>query len=35
VIAVIFMPKGLAAVFGGLRRHGLGYFLQNIRENRL
>jgi branched-chain amino acid transport system permease protein len=35
VLAVIFMPRGLAHMFGALPRRGPGYFLQNIRENRL
>jgi branched-chain amino acid transport system permease protein len=35
VLAVIFMPRGLADLFGGIHRRGLAYFLQNIRENRL
>lgn len=35
VLAVIFMPRGLANIIGGLRAKGPRYFLQNIRENRL
>ncbi|HVV93494.1 MAG TPA: branched-chain amino acid ABC transporter permease [Hyphomicrobiales bacterium] len=35
VLAVIFTPRGLADIFGGVRRHGAAYLLQNIRENRL
>jgi branched-chain amino acid transport system permease protein len=35
VLAVIFMPRGLAHMFRVLPRRGPGYFLQNIRENRL
>jgi branched-chain amino acid transport system permease protein len=35
VLAVVFMPKGLIDLGGGLRRHGLRYFLQNVRAHRL
>ena len=35
VLAVVFMPKGLIDLGGGLRRDGLRYFLQNIRAHRL
>ncbi|MCQ8781543.1 branched-chain amino acid ABC transporter permease [Mangrovibrevibacter kandeliae] len=35
VLAVIFMPRGLANMVGGVRAHGPRFFLQNIRENRL
>jgi branched-chain amino acid transport system permease protein len=35
VLSVIFMPRGLFALIGGIRRHGLGYLLQNIRQHRL
>ncbi|MEX6508480.1 branched-chain amino acid ABC transporter permease [Jiella sp. M17.18] len=35
VLAVIFMPRGLANMIGGVRGKGPRYFLQNIRENRL
>jgi branched-chain amino acid transport system permease protein len=35
VLAVIFMPRGLWDLAGGLRREGPRYFLQNIRTNRL
>jgi branched-chain amino acid transport system permease protein len=35
VLAVIFMPRGLADLVGGLRRAGPGYFMQNIRQHRL
>jgi branched-chain amino acid transport system permease protein len=35
VLAVIFMPRGLWDLAGGLRREGARYFLQNIRANRL
>ncbi|SEQ24511.1 amino acid/amide ABC transporter membrane protein 2, HAAT family [Faunimonas pinastri] len=35
VLAVIFMPRGLANMIGGVRARGPRYFLQNIRENRL
>ncbi len=35
VLAVVFMPKGLADLMVGLRRAGWRYLLRNIRENRL
>jgi branched-chain amino acid transport system permease protein len=35
VLAVVFMPKGLIDLGGGLRKFGLGYLLQNIRRNSL
>jgi len=35
VLSVIFMPKGLLHVFGGVRRQGLSYLLANIRQHRL
>ncbi len=35
VLAVVFMPKGLIDVGYGVRRLGLSYFVQNIRQNRL
>jgi branched-chain amino acid transport system permease protein len=35
VLSVIFMPRGLFALIGGIRRHGLGYLLQNVRQHRL
>ena len=35
VLAVIFMPRGLWDLAGGLRRLGPRYFLQNIRAHRL
>jgi branched-chain amino acid transport system permease protein len=35
VLAVIFMPRGLWDLAGGLRREGARYFLQNIRAHRL
>jgi branched-chain amino acid transport system permease protein len=35
VLAVIFMPRGLADVMAGVRRIGLRYLLQNIRMHRL
>ena len=35
VLSVIFMPRGLFALIRGIRRHGLGYLLQNIRQHRL
>ncbi len=35
VISVIFMPRGLADLAVGLRRHGPGYLLQNIRRHRI
>lgn len=35
VLSVIFMPRGLADLFAGLRRSGPGYLLQNIRQHRL
>jgi branched-chain amino acid transport system permease protein len=35
VLAVVFMPKGLADWIGGGKFGGLKYFLRNIRENRL
>ena len=35
VLAVIFMPGGLADLIRGGRRHGWSYFIRNIRENRL
>lgn len=35
LLAVVFMPKGLIDLGGGLRRDGLRYFLQNIRAHRL
>ncbi len=35
VLAVVFMPGGLADLIRGGRRHGWSYFIRNIRENRL
>ncbi len=35
VLAVVFMPKGLIDLGGGLRRDGLRYFLRNVRAYRL
>ncbi len=35
VLAVVFMPKGLADLMVGARRSGWRYLLRNIRENRL
>jgi branched-chain amino acid transport system permease protein len=35
VLAVVFMPRGLADLMLGARRAGWRYFLRNIRENRL
>lgn len=35
VLAVVFMPKGLADLARNARRDGWRYFLRNIRENRL
>lgn len=35
VLAVIFMPRGLLDLAGGLRRVGPRYFLQNVRAHRL
>ncbi len=35
VLAVVFMPKGLIDMGGGVRRLGWKYFIQNIRQNRL
>jgi branched-chain amino acid transport system permease protein len=35
VLAVIFMPKGLIDLAGGLRRSGWRYLLANVRANRL
>jgi branched-chain amino acid transport system permease protein len=35
VLAVIFMPKGMADVIGGVRVHGWRYLTQNIRDHRL
>jgi branched-chain amino acid transport system permease protein len=35
VLAVIFMPRGLADLLVGLRREGAGYLLKNIRAHRL
>jgi branched-chain amino acid transport system permease protein len=35
VLSVIFMPRGLFALIGGIRRHGPAYLLQNIRQHRL
>jgi hypothetical protein len=35
VLAVIFMPRGLWDLAGGLRRFGPHYLLQNIRAHRL
>jgi branched-chain amino acid transport system permease protein len=35
VLAVVFMPKGIIDLAGGLRRDGLQYFLQNVRAHRL
>jgi branched-chain amino acid transport system permease protein len=33
VLAVVFMPKGIVDVGRGIRKSGLGYFLQNIRAH--
>ncbi len=35
VLSVIFMPRGLADLLPGIRRHGPAYLLQNIRIHRL
>lgn len=35
VLAVIFTPRGIADVIGGVQRKGWRYLMQNIRENRL
>jgi branched-chain amino acid transport system permease protein len=35
MLSVIFMPRGLFALIGGIRRHGSAYLLQNIRQHRL
>ncbi len=35
VLSIMFMPRGLADLVGGLRRQGPGYLLQNIRQHRL
>jgi branched-chain amino acid transport system permease protein len=35
VLAVVFMPKGLIDLGGGLRKFGWRYLLQNIRRNSL
>jgi branched-chain amino acid transport system permease protein len=35
VLAVLFMPRGLADLLVGLRREGAGYLLKNIRAHRL
>jgi branched-chain amino acid transport system permease protein len=35
VLAVIFMPRGLADIMTGIRKSGWRYLTQNIRENRL
>jgi len=35
VLAVIFTPRGIADVIVGMRKSGLRYLTQNIRENRL
>ena len=35
VLAVVFMPKGIVDLAGGLRRDGLSYFLRNVRAYRL
>jgi branched-chain amino acid transport system permease protein len=35
VLAVIFMPKGMADLIGGVRRNGWRYLTQNIRNHRL
>jgi hypothetical protein len=32
---VIFMPRGLADIFSGIRRQGPGYLLHNVRVHRL
>ena len=35
VLSVIFMPRGLADLIGGLRRNGPAYLMQNVRLHRL
>ncbi|TXH36979.1 MAG: branched-chain amino acid ABC transporter permease [Rhodospirillaceae bacterium] len=35
VVAVIFMPRGIADLAAGIRRQGISYLLQNIRRYRL
>jgi branched-chain amino acid transport system permease protein len=35
VLAVVFMPKGIVDLVGGLRRDGMRYFLRNVRSYRL
>lgn len=35
VLAVIFTPRGIADIIGGVRRKGWRYLMQNIRDNRI
>jgi branched-chain amino acid transport system permease protein len=35
VLLIIFMPRGLADLFVGLRRQGPAYLMQNVRQHRL
>jgi branched-chain amino acid transport system permease protein len=35
VVSIIFMPRGLADLIGGLRRAGPAYLMRNIRQHRL
>jgi len=35
ILVVIFTPRGLLDILSGRRRFGLGYFLENIRQNRV
>lgn len=35
ILAILFLPKGVYDVLGGRRKVGIGYFLSNIRKNRV
>jgi len=35
ILAVVFMPKGLADLGAGFRRTGWRYFLETVRQYRL
>lgn len=35
ILAILFMPKGIYDIFGGRKKVGIAYFLDNIRRNRV
>ena len=35
ILVILFAPKGIYDIFGGRKKVGLAYFLDNIRKNRV